>query len=161
MLRQSVLLLLLAAALGIALNQVRRGGIPWLMPRSLKPGLHLKTGEPITITIEEAERRFLHKDAIFVDARPPQLYEQSHILGAKNLPLDLFKGHVDRDLASLSKAALIVAYCEGERSFLSKEIALELISRGYDKVRILENGWNQWLARELPIEAGPWGERPR
>lgn len=161
MLRQSALILILGMALGIAVNQVRRDGIPWVMDWSSEPGLNLKTRKAITISIEEAEQHFLYGDALFLDARPPQLYEQSHILGARNLPLELFEGPMDRDLTNVSKEALIVAYCEGERSFLSKGLALELISRGYKNVRILENGWNQWLAREFPIEAGAWGEKPR
>jgi len=154
MVGQSTLILLLGIALGVGVNQVRRDRLAWRVEWSQGPGPLLKTGKETMIGIEEAQRLFLHEGALFLDARLPPLYLQGHILGARNLPSESVEETMDGVMADVSKDALIITYCEGERSFQSKTLSQELISRGYENVRILENGWNQWVARELPVEAG-------
>ncbi|MFH1123511.1 MAG: rhodanese-like domain-containing protein [Pseudomonadota bacterium] len=158
MVRQSALILLLGIALGIGVNQVRRDRLAWMGEWSKGPaGPLLKTGKERLISIEESQRLFLHQGALFIDARLPPLYLQGHILGARNLPSESVKEVMNGVMADVFKDALIITYCEGERSFQSKALSHELISRGYENVRILENGWNQWVARELPVEAGARG----
>jgi len=156
MLRQSGLILLLGFALGIGVNQARRDRIEWVGEWSPRPSSLSRLGQARPISIEEAERLFLKRGALFIDARPPQLYRQGHITGALNLPPESREGFRKGVMAHIPVGAPIVIYCEGERSFQSRALSRELISKGYGNVQILGNGWNQWVARELPLEAGPW-----
>jgi 3-mercaptopyruvate sulfurtransferase SseA len=47
--------------------------------------------------------------------------------------------------------AWIVTYCDGETCSLSEDLARELVSMGYEKVRVLSNGWTRWREAGLPI----------
>ena len=61
------------------------------------------------ISVEEARLAFESGDAIMVDVRAPESFEDSHIAGAVSVPL----GAIERDLASLplSKDQWIITYC--------------------------------------------------
>jgi rhodanese-related sulfurtransferase len=112
----------------------------------------LKFGKNILIPFDEAKERFFTGGAVFVDARPPELYQESHIQGALNVPLAEFDQRIDTVLTELPEEALIVTYCDGEDCDLSAHLALKLKEIGYENVRVLHNGWSLWKNHHLPIQ---------
>jgi rhodanese-related sulfurtransferase len=108
----------------------------------------------VLIALQEAEARYLRNSALFLDARSSDIYEQAHIMGARNLPWESFEQDVDAALADIPRDRFIIVYCDGETLSVSGDLASALASRGYKEVHVLLNGWNLWLADELPIEAG-------
>ena len=151
---QTLALALLAAVLGFLVNQVRSDSIPLPGDWSPEARFTLKFGKSILISFEEAKHKFLTGGAIFIDARPPDLYQQSHIQGALSLPLSEFDQMLDKVLMDLPDDVLIVTYCDGEDCVLSAELALRLKEIGYENVRVLYNGWSVWESHQLPSEAG-------
>jgi hypothetical protein len=88
-LSQAGMILILAATLGMLVNQVRPGNLPlWVKKGSVKQVPGVET--PPLITLEEAEARYLRHSALFLDARSPEVYRQAHIMGARNLPWNLW-----------------------------------------------------------------------
>ena len=152
-------ILVLAAVVGLAVNQVRPGGLPLVADWSPEARLQMDSGDTLVIGPDEAEALFVTQSAIFLDARAREIFEEGHIQGALSLPAEEIEKNFEAFSADVPPEATIVAYCDGESCNLSKELALALLDRGYTNVRVLVNGWTVWQQRNLPVEKGegrPW-----
>jgi len=83
-----------------------------------------------------------------IDVRPPREYEQGHIAGALNIPLEQLKQH----LKDLPQDREVVAYCRGPWCVLSYEAVVQLRNAGIT-ARRLEDGLPEWRRAGLPIES--------
>jgi rhodanese-related sulfurtransferase/predicted transcriptional regulator len=83
-----------------------------------------------------------------LDVRPEDEFALGHLPGALNIPL----GKLEHRLAELPADREIIAYCRGPYCVLSFEAVAALRTRGY-LVRRLEDGYPEWKAAGLPIEA--------
>ena len=151
---QILALALLALLLGLPVNRVRSGSIPLFGDWSPEARMALKYGRTLLIPLDEAKAQFLNGSAVFVDVRPPELYQEGHIQGAINLPFAEFDQMIDKILTDLPEEVLIVTYCDGDDCVLSAELAIRLKEFGYEKVRVLHNGWSVWKSHHLPSETG-------
>ena len=149
---QPFVLAFLAALIGLLVNQVRSDSMPIVSDWSPEARITLKFGKNILIPLDEAKDRFFTGSAVFVDARPPELYQEGHIQGALNVPLAEFDRMIDTVLTELPEEALIVTYCDGEDCDLSAHLAVKLKEIGYENVRVLHNGWSVWKSHQLPFQ---------
>jgi rhodanese-related sulfurtransferase len=102
--------------------------------------------EPVS---REALVSRLHDNLVTVlDVRPEDEFAMGHLPGALNIPL----GELERRLGELPANREIVAYCRGPYCVLSFEAVAALRARGY-LVRRLEDGYPEWKAAGLPVEA--------
>jgi ArsR family transcriptional regulator len=93
----------------------------------------------------------LRNDLVTIlDVRPEDEFASGHLPGALNIPL----GKLQDRLAELPESHEIIAYCRGPYCVLSFEAVALLRARGY-LVRRLEDGYPEWKAAGLPIEAVP------
>ena len=83
-----------------------------------------------------------------LDVRPSDEFDAGHLPGALNIPLSEL---ADR-LNELPDAREVVAYCRGPWCVLSFEAVAALRERGLQSRR-LEDGFPEWKAAGLPIEA--------
>jgi cytochrome c oxidase cbb3-type subunit III len=84
-----------------------------------------------------------------LDARAPSDYLGNHIAGAVSVPFyDL-----DPYLASLPKDAWLVCYCACPHAE-SGQLAQKLLTSGFKKVTVLDEGFNVWRAKNYPIRSG-------
>jgi rhodanese-related sulfurtransferase len=83
-----------------------------------------------------------------LDVRPEDEFAQGHLPHALNIPL----GELDHRLSELPADREVVAYCRGPYCVLSFEAVAALRARGY-RVRRLEDGYPEWKAAGLPVEA--------
>ena len=83
-----------------------------------------------------------------LDVRPEDEFRLGRLPRALNIPLS----QLERRLAELPPCAEIVAYCRGPYCVLSFEAVALLRSRGYP-ARRLEDGFPEWKAAGLPVEA--------
>ncbi len=100
------------------------------------------------VAAEELAARLRGGDVVILDVRPEDEYGLGHLPGALNIPLRQLR----QRLAELPRKQEIVAYCRGPYCVLSFEAVAELRARGF-KVRRLEQGFPEWKAAGLPIEA--------
>lgn len=147
-------ILLLAAFLGLSVNQLRPGRLALVADWSPKAQLTLESGDTMEISPDQAEELFHTQVGVFLDARSPELYAEGHIQGAFNLPWDEFENRFTDAMVDIPPEALIITYCDGETCNLSKELALALFDKGYTNARVLVNGWTVWQERNLPVETG-------
>ena len=151
---QGVVIVLLAAAIGLTVNLWRPEGIPVVADWSEEAQLRLKSGERLGIFLEDAEQVFFLQKAVFLDARPRDLYEIGRIEGSLSLPTENFEEHFEEVLSGISLDALLITYCDGEGCGQSHELALALRGKGYHNVKVLISGWEGWQEEHLPVEKG-------
>lgn len=83
-----------------------------------------------------------------LDVRPEDEFAFGHLPGARNIPL----AELERRLDELPTNREVIAYCRGPYCVLSFEAVAALRARGY-RVRRLEDGYPEWKAAGLPVEA--------
>ncbi len=113
------------------------------------------------VNVENAKKKFDEGETIFVDARPSNFYDKSHIKGAINLPLPSFAINY-MYMASEDPEKAIVVYGRSIGAQYDEEVARQLELFGHDNVEILK-GKNQflplrwfaldtWKGRGYPVE---------
>ena len=149
MIRQAVVIAVLAAAAGLVFNLARPTGLPLAGPI---PGLEPRDG---VIGLERAQELFAGGQALFIDARSQLEYETGHIRGALSLPAEEFDDIFPAVEETLAQGKPLVAYCHGQACPLSTEVADRLRSFGFGQVAVFQDGWGQWTKAGLPVTRGP------
>ncbi len=85
---------------------------------------------------------------MLIDVRPEDEYGLGHLPGALNIPLR----QLEQRLSELPRDQQIVAYCRGPYCVLSFEAVAALRAHGFS-VRRFEEGFPEWKAAGLPVEA--------
>ncbi|MDQ1335382.1 MAG: hypothetical protein QG552_2332 [Thermodesulfobacteriota bacterium] len=156
---QSVAMVVLAFAIGLLANESRSDRLALVADWSPAARLSTDTGDSMVVSLDEAKRLCLDEKAVFLDARSPEDFARGHIQCAKNVPWQGFETYMDRVWGVIPEDAWIVTYCDGETCSLSEDLAKELDSMGYKKVKVLLNGWTRWVEAGLPVERGDEGRR--
>jgi ArsR family transcriptional regulator len=102
--------------------------------------------EPVTRA--ELKRRVRDGVVTVLDVRPRDEYDAGHIPQAINIPLSEL---ADR-LREIPTDREVVAYCRGPYCVLAFE-AVAKLRKGGLRVRRLEDGYPEWKAAGLPVEA--------
>ena len=133
LLRQSALLLALALLPGLAEAIYFRDKISWESP--------VAASELVTVATAQS----WGSDAIWVDARPQNEFEQQHVPGAVLLNEDRWNEMLPQMLAGWSPEKRVVVYCSSKGCGASREVARRLRSEaGLKNVFVLEGGWEAW-----------------
>ena len=98
----------------------------------------------------DAVQMINHEDALLIDTRSDEEFNQSHILGAVNAPLALLEDRM-KDLQQYRERKVIV-YCETGRQ--SAHAGATLRSNGFTSVYKLAGGLMAWRSAGLPLERG-------
>ncbi len=149
---QSGGIFLFAVLLSLSFNHFRSTGIP--LVENWSPEARLKTpgGENLSIPLAQAIALYRSREAVFVDARPSDLYHHGHIAGAINIPWETVDENIGMFFEKVPDSnASVVIYCDGEACSLSKDLALLLMDAGYTNIHVLVNGWSVWLDHGYPI----------
>ena len=96
----------------------------------------------------ELARRLRDKDVVVLDVRPAAEYRAGHLTDAVSLPAE----ELTRRLRELPKDRDLVAYCRGPYCVFADDAVRALRRRGYRAAR-LEDGYPEWVAAGLPVEA--------
>jgi rhodanese-related sulfurtransferase len=100
------------------------------------------------VDLDELQRLVMEGDVLLLDVRPELEYHQGHIAGARSIPV----AELERRLAELPRDREVVAYCRGPYCVYSDEAAELLLRHGF-QVRRLAEGFPEWRAAGLPVEA--------
>ncbi|PRQ04833.1 rhodanese-like domain-containing protein [Enhygromyxa salina] len=115
------------------------------------------------VSIEEAQVLLEQAQVTFVDARPAYHYAAAHIPGAMNLPAEDAEGLLDMQSLPIPPEGAVITYCDGGRCEQSEYLGLLLRERDVcQKVRVLEGGWQAWVAAGGPMVSGDtrFGDAP-
>jgi len=147
-------IIILSGFIALGFNHWNTACIPLVGDWSVETRFSDTGGQALVIGLEQAARLFEQNEALFVDARPENLYIQGHIRGAISLPLDEVNRYFAEVADKLDVSKPIITYCDGETCDLSHEVALLLKEMGFEDVRVLVNGWTVWQQAGLPTEDG-------
>lgn len=98
----------------------------------------------------QATQLINREDAVVLDVRSANEFQEGHIAGARNVPADSLEQQ-QKQLDKLRKRPLIVCCNAGPRS---SRIAAWLASQGFEPVYVLDGGIRAWQSENLPLEKG-------
>ena len=133
---------------GLAGNQISPRGLPLMAPPKVAPQAEA------FIALEQAKQLWDGGGAFFLDAREPADYAAGHIGNALNLPAQSFAQHFGDLAPRLTRASLLILYCDGAECELSHRLRESLRQLGYTNTHLLFNGWTAWRQAGLPTTAG-------
>ena len=93
------------------------------------------------------------RDITLVDVLPPDKYEEFHLPGAINIPLDAALGVRIRENFP-DRFQPIVVYCLDQDCSASPKAAAMMERLGYQKVYDYEDGKMDWRHAGFPVEEG-------
>lgn len=99
-----------------------------------------------------AKQIFDSGNALFVDARTREDYDNGHIPEAVSLPIGQFDELIDPFLDQYDIEQPIVTYCSGRTCEDSHNLAQLLIDFGYIDVKVFIDGYPGWEAEGFPVE---------
>ncbi|HYP01336.1 MAG TPA: rhodanese-like domain-containing protein [Pyrinomonadaceae bacterium] len=104
----------------------------------------------LRISARHLEAKLILKSAVVVDVGTKNEYDAGHIPGAILIPASQLAARAAR----LPKSKEIVLYCKCSGQELSMRAAVELQSKGFENVSVLEGGYQAWLDAGLPVKQG-------
>jgi len=132
--RQALLLIALALVPAIGEAIYFRDKVSWQSPDRSSDMVNLD------------QARSWGANAIWVDARPDNEFEQDHVPGAIRLNEDRWNELLPTLLAQWSLEKKIVVYCSSQSCNASREVARRLRDEaGLTDVFVLRGGWEEWL----------------
>ena len=163
-LRQAIILLVLAAVLGLGVNIFSPNKIPLVGKyRTLSSGEgpivppSAAAGDAPFIDINQAQMEYDLGAAKFVDARDHEEFECGTIPGSVNIPFEYLPEdnlalYIDSALGGVSKDKELIVFCSGEECDLSLYLSRNLRSFGYTNVLIFFGGAREWEKFGLQVE---------
>ncbi len=143
-----MLIFLVSISLAVLFNVSNPGGIP-LAPRPLlEPA-------PNSIAALEAAALVASGEAVLLDARPPEFFNEQRISGALNAPAGLFDFVYAMRLADVDPDAPIIIYGRTVSMLYDAEVALKLGDLGHHAVYVLKGDFEDWHAAGLAVEGQP------
>ncbi|MGG3495673.1 metalloregulator ArsR/SmtB family transcription factor [Peribacillus simplex] len=91
------------------------------------------------VSLSELKDRMNKGEAILLDVRPLEEYEEAHIPGAVSMPIE----ELSEKLSTLPTNCDVIAYCRGCYCLMSVEAVELLRSKGFNAFR-LEEGVHDW-----------------
>lgn len=108
------------------------------------------------ISLGNALVPFASGEALFIDARSEDAYEQGHIQSSVSMPAEDFVDLPTSRLEKLEGFADLIVYCDGANATLSTSLARHLTAAGLP-ARVLQGGFSVWVKNGLPVEPANLG----
>ncbi len=103
----------------------------------------LKTSD--IITAEEVQKYAKQPDVQLIDVRTASEYQDGHIEGFKNIPLN----SLEKQTAKIQRNAPVIIHCQsGVRAAMAYSILVKL---GYTNILNYSGSINDWTAKKLPL----------
>ncbi len=102
--------------------------------------------------VKIAKKIYDSGNALFVDARSRNNFDDGHIAGAVSLPVGQFDNLIDAFLDQHPINQPIVTYCSGRTCEDSHNLARLLKDFGFSDVKVFIDGFPGWEAEGYPIE---------
>jgi rhodanese-related sulfurtransferase len=144
---QALIVLMFSVGLAFAVNALRSQGLALVVPFPPEyqcPSLS-SAGHPLKVAQALKSNSPGKEDAVFVDARPRELFEIGHIEGAIDIPYSFIEPTPKEIIHRLKRFRTVIIYCNSKDSEKSKLMAGELSQAGVEGVFYLEGGFLEWV----------------
>lgn len=164
MLKQTLIILVLAVLAGAARNIVLPEGLDWIgkwrsLSNSEGPIVPpaAEAGDPPFIAVDVAQMEHTLGKALFVDARDSVEFVCGTIPGSINIPFEYMPegdlgGYFDSAMGGISKDQIIIVFCSGEECDLSLHLGRNLQEFDYENLMIFFGGAREWEKFDLELE---------
>jgi len=105
------------------------------------------------VKLDEVQKLFKNKNALFLDARSPKLYQAGTIMGAINLEKKDYQQQ--KIFLPADKTVKIISFCNGVKCEHSDHLAEALTKDGYKNVLVYRGGYPEWKENKLPTMGKP------
>ena len=109
--------------------------------------------EPVAVVPMDRVKYYLtaREAMILVDLRPAKEFQQSHIPGARSLPM----AELEKRMNEVPKAGRVILYCDCPQSELIQEAYLSLRDDyDYRNISIMGDAFKEWVKKKYPVEKG-------
>ncbi len=148
-LAQMLVLIAVAAAVGLAVNFFSAEPLPLLRPLPAPVSAMPTVGEVDADFVDQVRGA---SATLLVDARAAAAYRLGHVPGALSLPLGEFAEGFSRWEAELRQADLLILYCSDPTCSDSPELARRLWDKGLRKILLFKGGMEEWIGRGHAVE---------
>jgi len=139
-----LLMVILSTVLALAFNYSSPNGIP-VVPEPV-----FQEQAP-RVDVLTAHQLLTRGEAVLVDARPPELFQQKHIAEAVNIPAPLFDVIYPMKLGrTLKPEQTVLVYGRTISKRYDEDLTQRLLQR-HDQVRVLEGGVAAWEEKGFPV----------
>ncbi len=140
-----IIILAISLVVGLFFNYAHPGGVPIIPAGWSRPPLQAVDA---TLAREAVDAG----NAILVDARPREFFEQRRAKGAVNLPAALFDFVYGMNLEGQDPAREIIVYGHTVSRRYDADVAELLRERGHANVKLLSGGLASWEEKGFPVE---------
>lgn len=152
---EAIVLVTVAAAAGLSLNfqMVMSAFSGRSVPRATVAPPVEQELLPLPVDYAELDE-LLAAGAVLVDARDPELYRDSHLAGARSLPLGSAQEDLVRFVEQVPLKRTLITYCNGFGCPDSFDLGVLLLKAGYAEVLVYEGGYPEWRDQGRSLESG-------
>ena len=100
------------------------------------------------ITREDAAKLVQQGRAVYVDVRSKEMFDKGHIRGAISIPGSVIVSRV----ADIPAGKMAITYCACVEQHSAAVAVVKLNQAGFRSAAALVGGWDEWIAKKLPIE---------
>ena len=104
------------------------------------------------ITLQVARSKHAEGNTLFIDARPPNFFQQERIKGSINIPPSFFDFLYTLELGEVDKEKEIVLYGRTISRLYDEQVARKLILLEHNNTKILQGGLDTWKRQAYPVE---------
>lgn len=105
-----------------------------------------------TLTLSVARAKQVEGKTLFIDARPPNFFQQQRIKGAINIPSTFFDLLYTLELGEVDREKDIIVYGRTISRMYDEQVARKLILLEHKNTNILLGGLNMWKKQGYPVE---------
>ena len=122
---------------------------------SLRPALtsggHGTEEDVTTVTVEQVKALLdAREKIIIIDLRPGGDFQKMRMPGARSMPVkELAKRYTE-----IPRSGRVVLYCDCPQNEIIDDAYMLLKDYGYRNTAIMSDGFQGWLRRKYPVEAG-------
>lgn len=149
-----VLLVLLGTLIvTVIVNSTYSVQLPLRLPDGRRPGIPKGTwAEQIRyVNLHDVADRLTAGQAVLVDLRYSDDFDESHALGSINLPYDELDDVFEDFLDEVSPDQELYIWCEGLLCGMSERLAKDLLDAEYTNVAVIKQGFDAWEQLDLPV----------
>jgi rhodanese-related sulfurtransferase len=130
-------------AVGLLFNYANPKGVPVVPPAWFRP-------ETAEVDVRTAAALFESGQAVFVDARPKDVFERDHIQGAINVPPGFFSFVYGMKLSKTPPDKRIIVYGRTVSSRYDDDLAAEFAKKGRATTAVFPGALDAWKELGLP-----------
>ncbi|MBF0549987.1 MAG: rhodanese-like domain-containing protein [Deltaproteobacteria bacterium] len=146
---------MVAILLAFGSNALRNPGLPWMEDWTKKLTNLTSVGGIPVVDLPVVAGSYEDQNIMIIDARDREIYEQSHIPGAINLPIHAIDQFFDQFQSQFPPVMPVITYCDGAGCDQAANLAEFLKNNGYGQIHIFLAGLSEWTKAGLPTETGP------